>query len=153
MDMTVVSFRSTTIVPVGWVSKNYLPFNSFSKLILFFVNILGFLSLKCSKTLSHATLYNTFASAIWNVLQENKFMLPARFEQATISLVVIDNSKVIHPTICSGEECGLISWTAVAIEPKKQFPFDFDIVQTHTNCWLCFMLPSSESKKWNIPLG
>ena len=47
--------------------------------------------------------------ALNNLAQENKFMLPSRFEQATISLVVIDNSKVIHPTICSGEECRLIS--------------------------------------------
>ena len=39
-------------------------------------------------------------------------MLPARFEQATICLVVIDNSKLMRPAVCLGEECGLICRTA-----------------------------------------
>ena len=46
------------------------------------------------------------------MLQENKFKLPARFEQVTISLVVIDNSKPMRSAVCSGEERGLISRTA-----------------------------------------
>ena len=44
-------------------------------------------------TRSRATSNNKFASSVWNKLQENKFMLPARFEQVTIWLVIIDTSK------------------------------------------------------------
>ena len=46
------------------------------------------------------------------MLQENKFMLPARFEQVTIWLVVIDNSKPMRSAVCSGKERGLITRTA-----------------------------------------
>ena len=56
-----------------------------------------FLSLKHSKTQSHATWNNIFASTIWVQLKENKFMLPAWFEQATIWFVVINNSKLMPP--------------------------------------------------------
>ena len=44
----------------------------------------------------HTTSNNTFASTIWNLLQEHKVILPAGFEQATIWLLVIDNSKLKH---------------------------------------------------------
>ena len=60
-----------------------------------------------------ATSNNTFASTIWNVIQENKYMLPAQFEQVTIWMVVFDNSKLMCPAVYLGEECGLISWAAV----------------------------------------
>ena len=63
-----------------------------SKITLFFINISVF---KVLKRL-HATSNNTFASTVWNLLQEHKVMVPAGFEQATIWLVVIDNSKLIH---------------------------------------------------------
>ena len=96
---------------VGWISKTYLPFSSFSKLTLFRKYFM-FLNWKRAKTRSHAISNNTFPSAIWNVLHENKFMLLARFEQATIWLVVIDNSKRMRAAVCLGEERGLISRTA-----------------------------------------
>ena len=65
------------------------------------------------------TSNNTSASTIWNLLQENKFILPARLEQVTIWLVVIDNSKLMRPAVCTGKERGLISRTAAGlVEPN-----------------------------------
>ena len=96
----------------GWISKTYLPFANFPELTLFFYKYFRFSSLKRSKIRSHATSNNTFRSVVWTLQQENKFMLPARFEQATIWLAEIDNSKPRRLAVCSGEERGLISWTA-----------------------------------------
>ena len=42
MDCILSLKLSTTIVPVAWTSKTYLPFASFSKVVLFLANILSF---------------------------------------------------------------------------------------------------------------
>ena len=61
----------------------------------------------------HTYLLDSAIQCLNNQRQENRFMLPTWFEQATIWLVVIDNSKLVCPAVCSaGEECGLISQTA-----------------------------------------
>ena len=61
------------------------------------------------KTWSHATSSNSFASAGWNLPQEDYFTVPARNEQATIWLVEIDNSKSTRPVVFSKEEHRFIS--------------------------------------------
>ena len=74
--------------------------------------ILNFLSLKHSMTQSHLISNKTFASPIWNLLQENKFMLPVWFQQAMIWLVEIEISKPMCPAVSSRKDCRLISRTA-----------------------------------------
>ena len=96
-----------------WLNfKNVLTICQLPWANAFLYKYFGFSSLKCSKIRSLATLNNTFGSVVWNLLQENKFMLPTRFEQATIWLVEIDNSKPRRLAVCSGEERGLTSRTA-----------------------------------------
>ena len=96
-----------------WLNfKNILTICQLPWANAFLYKYFRFSSLKCSKIRSQATSNNTFRSVVWNLQQENKVMLPARFEQATILLVEIDNSKPRRLAVCLGEERGLISWTA-----------------------------------------
>ena len=96
-----------------WLNfKNILTICQIPWANAFLYKYFRFSSLKRSKIRSQATSNNTFRSVVWNLQQENKVMLPARFEQATILLVEIDNSKPRRLAVCLGEERGLISWTA-----------------------------------------
>ena len=118
MELTVISFTSAVNNHCCRLESNpvFKSVPPICQLLLtndFLCKYFGFLGLKCSKTWPHTTSNNTFASAVWNLLQENISMLPAWFVQATIWLVVIDNSKLMRPAVCSGErQHGLISRTA-----------------------------------------
>jgi len=46
-------------------------------------------------------------------------MQPARFWQADFLLVEINNAKSTSPAMSSGEECGLLSWTAAGNQAYK----------------------------------
>ena len=56
-------------------------------------------------------------------------MLPARFEQATICLVVIDNSKLMRPAVCLGGSAGsfaeqqlVMESTWIEVKPRFRDP-------------------------------
>ena len=117
MELTVISFTSAVNHHCcrqegNPVFKSIPPICQLLLADTFLCIYFGFLSLKCSKTWRHA-------SAVWNLLQENKSMLPAWFVQATIWLGVIYNSKPMRPAVCLGSiGVGSFPEQRLVIEPK-----------------------------------
>lgn len=130
MDLTVISFmlaannhtcrlENNYWSSSGWLNlkkKTYhLPFNTFLR------KYCRFLSSKRPKTRSRATWNNTFACAIRSLHKENaKFMVPARFGQALIWLVVTDKlaNSCVQPSVWGRSMC-LFPEQRLVIQPNR----------------------------------